>query len=141
MASFIYIPTVARDILYNYHLKRFCCYIRGEEFLIVDRTIFIKSKMFLFPISIQIFKILTFFNQFIILLILYVQCLVYIIKIEEELRGSVTLSLNITYLVISLFLYLHCHSQKLLLILKKAYINNYLLLYLLKGLVVIWSAM
>ena len=46
--------------------------IRGEEFQRVGRTIFIKSKMLLFPytliISTQMFKILTFFYQVIILL-------------------------------------------------------------------------
>ena len=71
MATFSYVPTVAREILYNYHLKRFGRYvckdrrwisiIRDVEFQRVGRTIIIKSKMFLFPytliISTRIFKL------------------------------------------------------------------------------------
>ena len=53
--------------------QRRVCFIRGEEFQRVGRTIFIRYKMLLFAyifiISTRIFKILTFFYQVIILLI------------------------------------------------------------------------
>jgi hypothetical protein len=52
------------------HAKIVRCFIRGEEFQRVGRTIFIKSKMLLFHykliISTRIFKILTFFYQVLI---------------------------------------------------------------------------
>ena len=47
--------------------QRWVCNIRGEEFQLVGRTIFIKSKMLLFLyiliISIRIFKILIFITK------------------------------------------------------------------------------
>ena len=86
----IYVPTVARGILYNYHKhkrfgffvskeRRWISNIRGEEFQRVGRAIFIKSNVLLFDYMYnnsltQIFKISTSFYQVIILLIEFLHC-------------------------------------------------------------------